>query len=82
MMMSLLCPCSNAENKIGLAKEALTYDISRFCDQWPYNYSALVELRRFRKELNFEPYDQCPNAVKWDDVVKNEAIINKIYAAE
>ena len=72
----------NAENKIGLAKEALTYDISRFCDQWPYNHSALVELRRFRKELHFEPYDQCPNAVKWDDVVKDEAIINKIYAAE
>ena len=72
----------NAENKFGQAKEALSYDISRFCDQWPYKHSALVELRRFRKELNLEPYDQCPNAVKWEDVVKDEMIINKIYASE
>ena len=70
----------HAEGRDDEAKAAITIDISKFCKMWPHEHSGLKEIRRFKKELGIEPFDTCPNAVKWQDIVKDENVINKIYS--
>jgi len=70
----------HAEGRNDEAKETISVDISKFCKMWPYDHSGLKEIRRFKKELGVEPFDTCPNAIKWEDIVKDENVINQIYS--
>ena len=70
----------HAEGRDNEAREALSVDVSKFCDMWPYDHSGLKEIRRFKKELGIIPHDPCPNAAKWEDIVKSEDVINRIYS--
>lgn len=70
----------HAEGRDDEAREAISIDISKFCKMWPYDHSGLKEIRRFKKELGIEPFDTCPNATKWEDIVEDENVINQIYS--
>lgn len=63
-----------AEGKFDDAVAILTDNTSKYCQQWPYSHSLLVHLRKMNEKLNINPVDNCPNAVRWLDIVKNNEL--------
>jgi len=69
-----------SEEKFDDAVAILTDNTSKYCQQWPYSHSLLVHLRKMNEELNINPVDNCPDAIRWLDIVKNNDLSSPFSA--
>jgi serine/threonine-protein kinase len=69
-----------AEEKLDDAIAILKNNTSSYCQQWPYSHSLLVHLRKMNDELNINPVDNCPDAIRWQDIVNSSELSTLISA--
>jgi len=69
-----------SEEKFDDAVAILTDNTSKYCQQWPYSHSLLVHLRKMNEELKINPVDNCPDAIRWLDIVKNNELSSPFSA--